>query len=78
MKFTVYSRVGCPYCDKIKTVLSSKGYNYVEYVLDRDFTREQFYSQFGQSSTFPRVILDDKVLGGCTEAVQYLMAKGLL
>jgi glutaredoxin len=78
MKFAVYTKTGCPYCDKIKTVLSAKGYNYAEYILDRDFTREQFYSQFGQGSTFPRVILDDKVLGGCTESVQYLMSKGLI
>jgi glutaredoxin 3 len=78
MKFAVYTKTGCPYCDKIKMVLSGKGYNYAEYVLDRDFTREQFYSQFGHGTTFPRVILDDKVLGGCTESVQYLMSKGLI
>ena len=78
MKFAVYTRIGCPYCDKIKQVLSLKGYSYAEYVLERDFTREQFYSQFGQGTTFPQVIMDDKVLGGCTESVQYLRSKGLI
>lgn len=76
--FTVYSKVGCPYCEKIKTVLGAKGYNYAEYVLDQHFTREQFYDQFGQGATFPRVILDDIVLGGCTESVQYLRSKGMI
>jgi glutaredoxin 3 len=78
MNFAVYTRVGCPYCDKIKQVLSGKGYNYAEYVLDNHFNREQFYAQFGQGSTFPQVILNDVVLGGCTESVQYLRTQGLI
>lgn len=63
---------------KIKQVLSGKGYNYAEYVLDNHFNREQFYAQFGQGSTFPQVILNDVVLGGCTESVQYLRTQGLI
>lgn len=76
--FAVYTKNGCPYCEKIKTILKASGFNYQEYVLDTHFNREQFYSQFGQGSTFPRVLMDDVVLGGCTESVQYLRSKGMI
>jgi glutaredoxin len=78
MKLAVYTKPGCPYCDKIKQVFDAKGWNYAEYILDRDFNRNQFYSQFGEGSTFPRVINDDLLLGGCTESINYFRSKGLL
>jgi glutaredoxin len=79
MKFTVYSKNGCPYCDKIKQVLNLAGLEYVVYTLDEDFKRDQFYAEFGQGSTFPQVILNDQEhLGGCTDTVQYLKEQSLV
>ena len=78
MKFTVYTRDGCPYCTQVKQVLQGKGYNYVEYKLGVDFQREAFYGQFGQGSTFPQVVLNNENLGGCTETVKYLREKNLI
>ena len=66
MKFTVYSKNGCPYCDKVKQVLQLSKLEHVIYKLDRDFDKPGFYSQFGQGSTFPQVVLDSTNLGGCT------------
>ena len=43
---------------------------HVIYKLIRDFTREEFYDKFGKGSTFPRVVKDDTLIGGCTETVQ--------
>jgi glutaredoxin len=45
---------------------------HVVYTLDEDFTREEFYTEFGDGSTFPQVILDGNHLGGCTDTVKYL------
>lgn len=64
MKFTVYSKENCPYCYKVKQVLDLTGNNFVVYDLDQDFTREEFYSQFGEGSTFPQVLCDDVKIGG--------------
>lgn len=72
MKFTVYSKTGCPYCEKIKMIFEYHDFNTVIYTLDVDFTREQFYNEFGEGSTFPQIVLDDKNLGGCTETIKYL------
>lgn len=82
MNFLVYSKDGCPFCDKIKTVLSSlevsKGYAFGVYNLDEHFTREQFYDLFGVGSTFPQVIFNGKKIGGCTDTVKYLKENNLL
>ena len=79
MKFTVYSKNGCPYCDKVKQVLELSKLEHVIYKLDEDFDRAGFYSQFGNGSTFPQVVVNDMHhLGGCTETVQYLKENQLV
>tara|TARA_B100000131_G_scaffold132471_1_gene129070 strand:- start:243 stop:491 length:249 start_codon:yes stop_codon:yes gene_type:complete len=78
MNFTVYSRDGCPYCTKIQEVLRLAELKHVIYKLDRDFDRPGFYSQFGEGSTFPQVVLNGDNLGGCTETVQYLKENNLV
>lgn len=82
MTFTVYSKKGCPYCDKIKVVLSDlsvrKGCPITCYELDTHFTREEFYAEFGDGSTFPQVIVEDKHIGGCSDTVKYLSENSLL
>jgi len=72
MKFLVYSKNGCPYCSKVMTVLEMTGKQFVEYKLDRDFTRQEFYDTFGEGSTFPQVLCDDRKLGGCVDTIQFL------
>jgi glutaredoxin len=73
MRFTIYSKNGCPYCTKIKQVMEALNLDHKIYMLGVDFTREQFYDEFGSGKTFPQVILnDEEFLGGCTETVNYL------
>lgn len=79
MKFTVYSKDGCPYCTKIQAVLELSKLEHRIYKLGVDFNREQFYDQFGHGSTFPQVLLNDSTsLGGCTETVQYLRKQNIV
>lgn len=77
MTFTIYSKDGCVYCQQIKVLLELNDFKFVEYRLDRDFTREEFYEQFGEQSTFPQVILSEKHLGGCTETIKYLQEQNI-
>lgn len=79
MKFTVYSKEGCPYCNKIEQVLQLSGLEHKVYKLDENFSREDFYSKFGLGSTFPQVVLNDETrLGGCTETVKYLQENKII
>jgi glutaredoxin len=72
MKFTVYSKPECPYCYKVKQVLELCGKNFVVYTLGEHFTKDEFYAEFGNGSTFPQVLMDDKHLGGCNATISYL------
>ena len=72
MKFTVYSKDNCPYCHKVKSVLELTNQSFVIYTLGEDFTEEQFYSEFGEGSTFPQVICNDQKLGGSVDTIKFL------
>ena len=78
MAYTIYTKKNCPYCERVKTVLSSIGESYTEQKLDVNFTREEFVSQFGGGATFPRVLKEGRLLGGCNETVIYLRQQGLV
>jgi glutaredoxin len=77
MSFTIYSKPGCPYCEKCIAVLEHEGFTHVVYELEKDFTREEFYSEFGEGSTFPQITLDGIQLGGCRETITYLQEKNV-
>lgn len=72
MNFTVYSKTGCPYCKKVEQLLDLTNQSYVVYTLDQDFTKQEFYSEFGEGTTFPQVICNDKKIGGCSDTVKFL------
>jgi len=72
MNFAVYSKDNCPHCFKVKQVLELTGSNFVVYNLDEHFTKEEFYAEFGNGSTFPQVICDDKKIGGSVDTIKFL------
>lgn len=78
LNFTVYSKEGCPYCDKVVQLFDIKKFSYVEYKLDRDFDKGGFYGQFGEGSSFPQVTLNGQNLGGCSDTISYLKENKLV
>ena len=72
MNFAVYTKEGCPHCDKVKEVLQLTESKFVVYNLDEHFDKDSFYGEFGQGSTFPQVVVDGKKIGGCVDTVQFL------
>ena len=76
--FTVYSKDGCPYCEKVIQVLQLAGLSHRVYKLDEHFDKKSFYGQFGQGSTFPQVVIDSTNIGGCTDTVKYLKENSLV
>jgi glutaredoxin len=76
--FKIYSKDGCPYCTKVQQVLQLAELNHIVYKLGVDYNRKEFYSKFGNGSTFPQVIKDEEYIGGCTETVKYLREQKLV
>ena len=72
MNFAIFSKDGCPYCEKVKNVMELTKVSHVGYNLDEHFDRKSFYGEFGEGSTFPQVVVDGKKLGGCVDTIQYL------
>ena len=77
-KAVLWSRDNCQWCERVRQLFTATKIEYLEYKLDRDFTRAQFYEEFEEGATFPQVQLDNKHIGGCKETLKYLQEKNLI
>ena len=78
MNFAIFSKDGCPYCEKVKNVMELTKVSHVVYNLDEHFDRKSFYGEFGEGSTFPQVVVDGKKLGGCVDSIKFLQEKKVI
>jgi len=78
MNVKIYSKSGCPFCVKTEEVMYHIGISPTVLSLNTDFDKEDFYAIFGEGSTFPKVLIDDQVIGGAKETIEYLQANGRL
>ena len=77
--YTVYSKTNCKYCETIERLFDIQEIPYTKLMLNVNFKKEEFIAEFGEGSTFPRVISEEgKLIGGATETVEHLKAKGIL
>ena len=70
--FTVYSKDGCPYCEKVVELLQFTEQKFVVYKLGQHFTKEAFVEEYGNGATFPQVTYNNDKLGGCSETIKFL------
>ena len=61
MKAEIYSKNNCVFCDKAKMRLAK--YNPKIFMLDKDFTREEFFQKFPNARTFPQIIINNQHIG---------------
>ena len=67
----VYGRYGCGYTTKLRQYLNQLNEQYQYYILDEDFTREEFYLIYPPHRTFPLIMKDDEYLGGCDDYIEH-------
>jgi glutaredoxin len=77
-QLVIYTRDNCEYCRKLKVILDSFTVKYIQFKLEEDFSREEFYTIFGEGATFPQTSIDGQRMGGCTETIEYLTSIGCL
>lgn len=65
---TIYTRQGCGYCARAKSLLGSKGIEFTEH--DATYSQELRQEMTGKAngrSTFPQIFIDGEHVGGCDE-----------
>lgn len=72
MKAIVWSKNQCPFCIQAKALLESKGIEFEERNVSRDWTKEQLLEAVPTARTLPQIFLDDNYIGGFTELRKHL------
>jgi glutaredoxin 3 len=72
MKAIVWSKDQCPYCVQAKALLESKGIEYEERNVSKDWTKEQLLEAVPTARTLPQIFLGEELVGGFTELKTYL------
>ena len=72
MRIVIYSKDNCSFCDRARELLKSQGKEYIEYKLDKDFTRETIKTVFPTAKTFPVIVINNDYIGGYTELAEKL------
>jgi glutaredoxin 3 len=72
MKAVVWSKDACPFCVQAKALLESKGIEYEERNVQKDWTKEQLLEAVPTARTLPQIFLDDAHIGGFTELRKHL------
>jgi glutaredoxin-like protein len=73
LNVTLFSRDGCAYCAKAKSLLQQAGIEYEELVLNRDFSESTIRAISGEAMV-PQVFINGSLIGG-SEALQEYFAK---
>ncbi|EAW37030.1 glutathione peroxidase [Lyngbya sp. PCC 8106] len=68
---TLFSKVGCPYCAKAKSMLKDRGWDFEEIVLGEDISTRSIKAATGATST-PQVFIDGQLIGGSDMLEEYL------
>jgi glutaredoxin 3 len=72
MKATVWSKDACPFCVQAKALLESRGIEFEERNVNKDWTREQLLEAVPTARTLPQIFLDNNYIGGFTELRRHL------
>lgn len=81
MKIVIYSKNNCQFCTKAKQLVSKLGLEYEEKSLEKDFGSDpvKLVEDIGkQVRTMPQVKIDDKLVGGYNQLIEYFADKGLV
>ena len=67
----VFSREGCPYCVRAKSLLEDAGIEYEELVLNRDYT-DRTLRAVSTGTTYPQVFINGELIGGSDDLAGWL------
>ncbi len=68
---TIFTRPGCEYCVRAKSMLADAGLQFEELVLNRNFS-EATIRAISATSTVPQVFINGELIGGSDDLLAYL------
>ncbi|MBI3420350.1 MAG: glutaredoxin 3 [Proteobacteria bacterium] len=67
-KVTVYSGPNCPYCNRAKALLRSKGVAFEEFNVRADAQKfDEMLAKSGGRKTIPQIFINGAHVGGCDD-----------
>ena len=77
MKITIYSKNNCVFCNKAKHLVKSLGLTYNEKKMEEFDSPQAMLEDIGkQVRTMPQIKIDDKLVGGYNQLVEYFADLG--
>ena len=77
MSIVVYSKNNCVFCNKAKHLLTKLGLDYEEMKLEEFASPEAMLEHIGKPvRTMPQIKIDDVLIGGYNQLVEYFNDKG--
>ena len=71
MKFLIFTKYRCSYCDRAKTLIEQKGYEYESINIEESNNIELLLEKNKYARTMPQIFINDKLIGGYTDLVKY-------
>ena len=65
-------------CERAEMLLDNLNENVKEFVLDKDFTQQQFQQEFGSNAEYPQIAIGLDHRGTLKETLNYLKDKGVI
>lgn len=72
MKIDVYTKDNCTFCDRAKLLLDARKLEYTTVKIGEEISREDFMEKFPNVRSAPLVIIDDEIVGGFIELMNFL------
>ena len=77
MEIVIYSKNNCVFCNKAKHLVKSLGLTYTEKKMEEFDSPQAMLEDIGkQVRTMPQIKIDDKLVGGYNQLVEYFADKG--
>jgi len=77
MKITIYSKNNCVFCNKAKHLVKSLGLTYTEKKMEEFDSPQAMLEDIGkQVRTMPQIKIDDKLVGGYNQLIEYFADLG--
>lgn len=67
MIIELYTKPGCPACQRTKQILENMGYSYIEYEMGRNITRDELKARFPDATHVPIIIVDQQKIKSADE-----------